>query len=178
MKRIIAILLTTVFTLTLLCGCGGSAPAPDGMKALESSDKLDYYIYIPAHWVQDLSTGAVSAYVGTTDLSNVSMTQFNLKELKKLDEYVADYVTDLEENLQDFKLVEGYPENGKTLLDGVEAIKLEYTAKLVGNEYKYMQIICVRGATIYYFTYTALAEKYDEHTEDVQKILDNFAFKK
>lgn len=178
MKKICSLALVFVLALTLLCGCGKTEYAPDGMKVVESSDKLDYNIYIPAGWVQDLSTGAVSAYVSSNDLSNISMTQFNLEELKKLDEYVSDYVTELEENLQEFKLEEGYPEKGKTLLDGVEAAKIEYTAKLVGNEYKYMQIICVKGGTIYYFTYTALAEAYDSHLEAVQKILDYFSFKK
>lgn len=178
MKKIISLIITLVLALSLLCGCTNSGYAPDGMKVLESSDKLDYNIYIPAGWVQDLSTGVVSAYVSSNDLSNISMTQFNLEELKKLDEYVSDYIKELEENLQEFKLEEGYPEKGKTLLGGVEAAKIEYTAKLVGKEYKFMQIICVRGGTIYYFTYTALSEAYDSHIEAVQQILDNFAFKK
>lgn len=179
MKRIICLLITAIFCLCLLSGCGDRVEgAPDGMKALKSDDKLDYNIYVPVTWVQDLSTGVVSAYAGASDLSNVSMTQFNLDEMKKLDEHVADYVEDLEENLKDFKLEEGYPEKGATLLNGVEAKKIEYTATLAGNEYKYMQIICSKGGTIYFFTYTALADAYDSHTEEVQQILDNFAFKK
>ena len=178
MKKIFALLMTFVLVLCAFCGCSARTKgAPDGMKALESSDKLDYYIYVPVTWVQDLSTGVVSAYVSASDLSNVSITQFNLEELKKLDEYVTDYVEDLGENLKDFKLEEGYPENGKTLLNGVEAQKLEYTATLAGNQYKYMQIICAKGGTIYYFTYTALADAYDTNMEDVNMILDNFAFK-
>ncbi len=176
MKKFIALFLTLVLALSLLCSCGSTGKgAPDGMKALESSDKLDYYIYIPASWVQDLSTGAVSAYVSSSDLSNISMTQFNLDELKKLDEYVADYTADLEENLKDFKMAEGFPQD--TILGGVAASKLEYTATLAGNQYKYMQIICANGSTIYYFTYTAGVDAFDTHAEEVQKILDNFAFK-
>lgn len=179
MKKTLCLLITLVMTLSLLCGCGSNAKgAPDGMKAVESSDTLDYYIYIPAHWVQDLSTGAISAYASTSDLSNISMTQFNLDEIKPLNEYVTKYVEDLGENLKDFKLAEGYPEKGETLLGKTAAVKLEYTAKLAGNEYKYMQIICVKGSTIYYFTYTALPELYEKHMEEVQQILDNFAFKK
>ena len=179
MKKILSFFVLSIMCLSLFAGCaGGSAPAPDGMKVLESSDTLDYHIYIPAAWVQDLSTGAVSAYVSASDLSNISMTQFNLDELKKLDEYVTDYIADLEGNLKDFKLVEGYPEKGNTVLGGVEARKLEYTAVLADNEYKFTQIICAKGGTIYYFTYTAMAEVYDSHLEEVQQILDNFAFKK
>lgn len=177
MKKIISTILICVMCLALLASCGGSSKAaPDGMKVLESSDRLDYNIYIPAPWVQDLSTGAVSAYRSASDLSNISMTQFNLEELNTLQSYVDKYVTDLGENLGEFKLAEGFPK--KTLLDKVEAYKLEYTAKLAGNEYKYMQIICIYGSTIYYFTYTALTENYETNLEDVQKILDNFSFKK
>lgn len=176
MKKYISLILTLVLCFCVLCSCGNETEAaPDNMKAVESSDKLDYNLYIPAHWVQDLSTGVVSAYVSNSDLSNVSMTQFNLDEMKKLDTFVEDYSKELSENLDNFAMSEGFPQ--KMILDGVEASKIEYTAKLVGNEYKYMQIICVNSGTIYYFTYTALADNFDTHTEDVQKIIDNFSFK-
>ncbi|MBQ7968335.1 MAG: DcrB-related protein [Clostridia bacterium] len=177
MKKFLALFLAVVFCFTLLCSCSKNTEgAPDGMKAVESSDKLDYNIYIPAHWIQDLSTGVVSAYVSNSDLSNISMTQYNLEELKPLDDYVKQYTDELTANLDELKMSEGYPQ--KMILDGVEAKKLEYTASLAGNTYKFMQVICIKGATIYYFTYTALSENYDANAEDVQKILDNFAFKK
>lgn len=176
MKKFFALLMAVVLCLCLFCSCSQRTKgAPDGMKAIESSDKLDYNIYIPAHWIQDLSTGAVSAYVSESDLSNVSMTQFNLEELKPLSDLVTDYTKELSENLGNFTMLEGSPE--KMLLDGVEAQKIEYTATLVGREYKYMQIICIKSTTIYYFTYTALAENYDANLEGVQSIIDNFAFK-
>ena len=177
MKKFVSLALIFVLCFCVLCSCSNNTEgAPDGMKAVESSDKLDYNLYIPAHWVQDLSTGAVSAYVSNSDLSNVSMTQFNLEEMKPLDDFVADYTKDLKDNLGSFTMSEGFPQ--KMILDGVEAQKFEYTASLAGNQYKYMQIICVNGGTIYYFTYTSLADNFDTHTEDVQKIIDNFTFKK
>ena len=175
MKKIFALLMAIVLCVCVLCSCSSTEAAPDGMKAIESSDKLPYDMYIPAHWVQDLSTGAVSAYVSNSDLSNVSMTQFNLDEMKKLSEYVSDYTEELSTNLDEFKMSEGFPK--KMVLDGVEASKIEYTASLAGNSYKFMQVICVNAGTIYYFTYTSLVENFDLHTEDVQNILDNFFFK-
>ena len=69
---------------------------------------------------------------------------------------------------------EKYPEN--VTLDGVAASKIEYTATLAGDQYKFMNIICVVGAELYIFTYTSTVDLYDSHTEDVQSILDNFAF--
>ena len=84
-------------------------------------------------------------------------------------------VAELKENLAGFELSKDYPQ--KTLLGGVAASKIEYKAKRAGNEYKYAQIICIRKGTIYFFTYTALTERFDEHTEEVKNILDNFSFR-
>ena len=176
MKKLIALILTLVLCIGVLCSCSDNdQSAPDGMKAVQSSDNLDYNIYIPEEWTQDLSTGVISAYCKSSDLSNISMTQFNLEDTDTLDKHVEDYVAELEANLDEFKLSEGYPQ--KTLLGGVAASKIEYTAKLAGNEYKYAQIICIRKGTIYFFTYTSNANNFDSHAEDIKNILDNFSFR-
>ncbi len=176
MKKVITIITLLTVCICSFAGCSNKTQsAPNGMKVLESSDNLDYSLYIPEVWIQDLSTGAVSAYYSSSDLSNISMTQFNLDELKPLEEYTKDYIKDLEENLNDFKMSEGFPEN--IILGGVAAEKIEYTATLSGNTYKYSQIICINKATIYFFTYTALEDAFDSHKEDVQMMIDNFSFR-
>lgn len=176
MKKYIALFLTFVLCIGVLCGCSNNKKAaPDGMKAVESSDNLDYNIFIPETWTQDLSTGVISAYCKSSDLSNISVTQFNLEDTDTLAKHVEDYVNELKENLAEFTLSKDYPQN--TLLGGTAASKIEYTAKLVGNEYKYMQVICIRKGTIYFFTYTSLSERYDEHADEVKSILDNFSFR-
>ena len=53
----------------------------------------------------------------------------------------------------------------------------DFTASMSGKSYKFMQLIAVKSNTIYTFTYTAEADKYDEHIEDVLAILDYFDFK-
>lgn len=176
MKKYIALILTVVLCIGIFCSCSkDNETAPDGMKAVQSSDNLDYNIYIPETWTQDLSTGVISAYCKSSDLSNISVTQYNLEDTDSLTKHVEDYITELKNNLADFSLSEDYPQNA--LLGGTTASKIEYTAKLVGNEYKYMQIICIRKGTIYFFTYTSLSERYDEHTEEIKNILDNFSFR-
>ncbi|MBQ6701337.1 MAG: hypothetical protein IJN17_00100 [Clostridia bacterium] len=180
MKKAVALLMILAMSLTLLCGCGGDSPAqaPEGMKALESTDKLEYNIYVPYGWTQDLSTGAVSAYAGSSDLSSIVMTQYtyDTQEAKDLLEYTNNYTDELSKTFTDFKLAEDSPLG--TTLDGLPAYKIEYTGKLAGKEYKFMQVICLKGgATIYFFTYTSLSTVYDSHLDDVNKILDNFDFK-
>lgn len=188
MKRIISVFLVSVLCLALFCSCQSQPEgAPDGMKAVESSDKLDYNLYIPAHWTQDLSTGVVSAYVNNSDLSNISMMQGNNEKMEKLDTIVEEYIKNLSSNIglgkdengkltDTFKMAEGYPE--KCTLNGVEARKLQYSATVSGADYTFMQIICSKGGSVYYFTYTALTDNFETNMEDVQKVIDNFAFKK
>lgn len=175
MKRSILVTILLIISITL-CSCGGDTEAPAGMKAVESSDDLSYNFFIPKDWIQDLSTGVVSAYYSTGDTSNVSITTYNIDNYEKpLSEYVAEYTVGLEENLGEFTLSEGYPEN--TLLGGFGAMKLEYTATFSGTGYKYMQILCIYRGNMYVFTYTSNAEKYESHLEEINVMLDNFSFK-
>ncbi len=175
MKKSILVTIFLIIT-TLLCSCGGDAEVPAGMKAVESSDDLSYNFFIPKDWIQDLSTGVVSAYYSTGDTSNISITTYNIDNYEKtLDDYVEEYMTGLDENLGEFTLSEGYPQN--TLLGGIGASKLEYTATFSGTQYKYMQLLCIYRGNMYVFTYTSNAEKYDSHMEEVNFMLDNFSFK-
>ncbi len=175
MKRSVLVAILLVIA-TLLCACGESADVPAGMKAVESSDDLNYNFFIPKDWIQDLSTGAVSAYYSTGDTSNVSITTYNIDNYEKtLDDYVEEYKVGLSENLGEFTMSEGYPQN--TLFGGFGASKLEYTAKFSGTPYKYMQILCIYRGNMYVFTYTSNEEKYESHLEEVNVMLDNFSFK-
>ena len=176
MKKLLSVFLILVICIGAFVGCSSERTkgAPNGMKAVKSDDTLSYNLYIPAAWIQDLSTGAVSAYCSSADLSNVSMTQFTLSNKFSLSEQVEVYLEGLKNTFSDFTIDEKYPEN--VTLDGVAASKIEYTATLAGDQYKFMNIICVVGAEMYIFTYTSTVDLYDSHLEDVQSILDNFAF--
>ncbi len=174
MKKSIIVAIFLILAI-MLCSCGDES-VPAGMKALESSDKLNYNFYIPKAWTQDLSTGVVCAYYSTGDTSNVSITTYNIDDYAKtLGEYVEEYKTGLSDNLKELTVSEGYPAN--TTLGGVAASKLEYTASFSGTQYKYMQILCINKGSMYVFTYTSNAEKYDSHLEEVDLMLDNFSFR-
>lgn len=74
----VSLLLAAALALT---GCGdksSDAWVPAGMQ-LASTDAVDYKLYVPSHWTVDVSTGIVSAYVSSTDRSNITMTAFNLE---------------------------------------------------------------------------------------------------
>lgn len=176
MKRINAFLLILVIVLSLSASCSQKQPAPDNMKALETEMDLDYNIYIPYSWVQDLSTGIVSAYVSAGDFSNISMVAFALKEAGVTNEsFWEEYSEDFQNTFSDFKYEEGSPEN--MLLGGTAAVKHIYGAEVTGQEYKFMQIVCVRNMSVYIFTYTAHNQLFDGHLDEVKMIVDNFSFK-
>jgi len=80
MKRFLSLSLAALLLLALT-GCGMNnedAWVPAGMQ-LASTDAVDYKLYVPSSWTVDVSTGIVSAYVSSTDRSNITMTAFNLE---------------------------------------------------------------------------------------------------
>ena len=51
------------------------------------------------------------------------------------------------------------------------------TATIGGDTYKFLQAIAGNGGMFYNLTYTALADNYDLHIEEVMKIIEEFTFR-
>lgn len=64
-----------------------------------------------------------------------------------------------------------------TTVDGIYAKSYTYTASLSDFNYKIMQTVIIRNATVYLFTYTSTPENYDSHLEDVNSMLDYLKLK-
>ena len=162
--------------ILLLCACGtndGSAPEP-GWKEI-SNDGVSYNLYVPDEWISDISTGMTAAYVSNVDNSNISMIAFDLPsgEITTIADYWKTYESDLKTIFTDFTYVS---EADQTKLDGVDALAYTYTGTVAGTEYKIMQVVTLKDAQVYIFTYTATADRYDTHFEDVFDILGFFDF--
>lgn len=175
-RRMMAAALAAIAIFAAL-GCSPDALGewvPAGMKKI-STDAVEYDLYIPSEWEEDYSAGVVTAYVSSADRSSISVIAFDLDDpYQTVEEYWNDnkgaftsFFTDME-----FEV-----EGEATLLGGVTASKFVYTANASGEPYKFMQVICLRDGSVYIFTYTERAERYDRHLENVQKILENFSFK-
>lgn len=177
---------------------------PKGMKKI-STDAVDYTMYVPDSWTVDISTGVVSAYVKSTDRSNITMVAFNLQNDDNdmtAEEYWAKYESELRQTLPDMQFsvnnaasveIDSAAETEiessageisatgeyvpvSMLLGGFTANKYVYTASVTGVTYKYMQVICIRGGIAYLFTYTTIPENFDIHMPEVERILENFSF--
>ncbi len=174
MKKIIAITLAALIAALALVSCGKEeTEAPLGFIEI-SSDDVTYDLFVPDEWTPDLSTGVTSAYYSGQDPSNISLMAFELDgTVTSIEDYWKKYEPSLKAVLPDLAY-EGEPELDK--LDGVDAVQYTYTATMSGTAYKFIQIVAFKDNTAYIFTYTAAADKFDTHIEDVVEMLVNFKF--
>lgn len=143
-----------------------------------SNEGLNYHFYVPSEWTADVSTGMTSAYYDGRDPSNVSVTAFELDDvsINSADAYWELNEADLKLILPDLEYVDisDCKLGGE---DGVDAKQYVYTASMSDTEYKFMQVVAIRSNEVYIITYTAVADKYDSHIEDVISMVDYFKFK-
>ena len=105
----------------------------------------------------------------------------------ELDGKVIFGVGDFKNVYKDFELIS----EEETVLDGAAATKFVFTGSLVhenengGAEdketFKFMQVAAVKSKTlsapeVYVITYTSSPEVYDDHIEEVGKMIDEFRF--
>ena len=200
MKRITALLLVLVLSFSL-CACAqDNTDAPEGMKLVDTETK-NYSLYVPEHWSIDMSTGVVSAYASKADQSNISFTGFAVDtaslaketvvsdtgseiEAKGMidvfwESYSEDFAATFGDTMkyidQDGKETDS-PAPAKTSLGGLAANKYTYTARVTGETYKFMQVVCIEAGYVYILTYTAVTEAFDSHLEDVESVISNFKF--
>ena len=174
MKKLCIRLLAALMLLMLCLGavsCADEGGVPDGMIEVTAPD-MPYHLYVPAGWAP---YGSISgAYYSAADTSNVTLTLY-LPD----DPYIApaDYWDTLMEptyaEMKDFALVE---DGADARLGGRDGKKYVFTRTEGDVAYKQMQVIVNDGNWIYIFTYTAVADKYDAHLEEVEQILSNFRY--
>lgn len=179
MKNIItkiALMICLIVFAAALAGCGDKndpyAP-PTGMTDA-TDEKADFHLYVPDKWTVDYSTAAAGAYFSAADPSSVSAMAW---ELEYTDQTVDDWWnTNVEEVSSVFQNFNLESEENITLSD-VYGKKYTYTATLGSYDYKIMQAACVKNSTVYLFTYTSLPDNFDEHTGDVDLMLEHFTIK-
>ena len=67
-------------------------------------------------------------------------------------------------------------EEKKETLAGQKAYRLIYKSRQMKAEFKFMQLLCIRGNRAYLLTYTALQEQYDKFLKAAQSIMQSFQF--
>ncbi len=189
--KIAAIFLAVVICILALTSCKDKNGVPSGMTEVVS-EYTDFRLFVPENWTPDVTTGFVSAQ--TLDKSNISVQVLTTQGIASSDndagytikyndvtyagvsKFFEDYYfSSLSQTLSGVKLEEQYT-SGQSLGENTYACKYIYTVSADGTDYKIMQLLAPRANKIYVFTYTATAENFASHTDDVEKITENFIF--
>ena len=181
MKKIISLLLVLAALTLAFSACGETDKGvPDGMKLVEN-DKNTYKLFVPENWVVNITDGVSGAYV-TKDNSNVSLMIMTASQnYQSLVSFCQEYYKDMEATFKNVSEREEYTENQK--FGELPALKYVFTIGTEASEeepnalqYKYMQIFALDQSSnqVYIFTYTALADNYAAHLDDVNRIVAEF----
>ena len=188
MKKL-AICLMALLMVVSLVSCGGSSDVPSGSQRASDASVCDYELFVPETWVvkSGSPTNFTTATVAAGDKCNVSVMAVDNVTAATVGDYWKEQQAEYEALLGTITVEE---EGGKvTLGSGEKAVnghRYVFSAKYAKGEnttdYKFMQIFFLKtsalsGSTLYVFTYTAVADHYDNHLEAVNGILTNFAFK-
>ena len=191
MKRIISIVLALISIFAFASCNREEGEAPMGMKNA-SGESADFYLYVPDDWTvnTDKNDLMASARASESDPSNITMIGFEdgQGEYETIDGFWTYYKGEFENRIFD-KITDAESGESKTsftlktdgdeiLIDGNNAAKkYEYSGKIAGSDFSYMQIIIKRGSVFYIFTYTSTPDLYEAHEGELDLIVKYIEFK-
>ncbi len=178
MKKIIcSLILISILLFTASCS-GNNVDIPDGMQLVSSGD-VSYNFFVPGGWVPTENNGIFGAYYSNTDKSNMTVSSlYPSSELMSINDYWTTLEASYKETFKNFELLEAPENNESNVIFGERAaFKYIFSADIDGESYKMMQILTANGSLFYTFTYTAKADLYESHLEDIEKAITEFEFK-
>ena len=146
---------------------------PDGME-IASADHIEYRLYVPKAWVCNAESGVSEAYYPESGKPNVTVTSYTPDVSISLKDYFLRCEEEYKKVLPEYER----SESEQTLtVGGRTAYAYTYTTTVEGTTVKVMQTIFAYNEQIYSVTYTALADRFDAHRGDVDRILSSFTFR-
>ena len=159
----------------------GKSNPPKGMKIAMSAgtrfaDSSDFSIRIPEDWIVDTSTGVFTAIAASGDQSNLSVMRAEVAEDLSAISYYKQNETYLKSELQNF-VCEALDEdiilkdsNGKSY----NAVCATYSATVSDMDYRFKQLYCRLGTTMYIVTFSAPDALYETHKDAFEKSMLSF----
>ena len=173
MKRILVTMIALLLTALALTSCSAPDPdVPEGMQ-VASLDGVEYALYVPETWTVNKNSGVSGAFVSAYDKSNVSLISYVPTTAMTTEQYWAMCEESYKAEFADYTFIE----SGTATMAGAPAPYYVYTATIGGQSYKFLQAIAGNNGMFYNLTYTALADQYDTHIEDVMKMIEVFTFR-
>ena len=145
--------------------------APEGMK-LASTEARPYRLFIPKDWKINNRTDATAAYASDTESANVNVQIYSMTQsgTETIEQHWEKLETSYKKMFVEYTLIS----DEKIEIDGSEAHKYTYILTSGDTEYKLVQAIVKRGETFYTVTCTAIAEEFDSHAAEFDKMIENF----
>ncbi len=183
--KILALMLALFAVLAAFTACTiqpGYEGAPEGMRPINEG-KEGAILYVPSGWSVETSTGVPTAYYSSKDRSTVTLTAVSAEASGGLDakSYFESYIENFKTAITDFafaKEKEEDPDYTNRLIANVGAIIYTYSGKVAELDYKFRQALLKnpKDGTLFIITYSATASLFDNHTEELEEIYDNFRF--
>ncbi len=145
---------------------------PSGME-IASGEHYEYRMYVPRAWICHTESGASEAYYPESGKSNVSVTSYVPQSFTSIPDYFAGCEADYTATLPAYKRLS----EAQRTVDGLSAYTYTYSTTVDGVEFRIMQTLFYYSDAVYSFTYTALADNFDLHMEDVEAMLNAFTFR-
>ena len=183
LKRFIAILLPVALLFLTACGDG----APSGMEAVDTipvyaENTVDYTMFVPEDWTVTMANGVVAAVCSDADPVSVSITNYSIYGNTSVQDEWLKLKSQTENAVKDFTLIsEPDYENessGIVTVADTKGAAYEYSAVINKTVCQYEQVLFIRDAVLYVFTYSASAEAYQTHKADAESILAELTFAK
>ena len=146
---------------------------PEGME-IASADHIEYRLYVPKTWVCNAESGVSEAYYPESGKPNITVTSYSPETSISVKDYFLrcekEYETLLPEYNREADAIQ------RTVAERT-AYTYTYTTTVEATVIKISQTLFAYNEQIYSVTYTALADRFDAHTEDVEQILGAFIFR-
>lgn len=153
------------------------ANTPEGMQRV-STDEVIYRFYAPESWIVDADNDQCLVYASETDRSNVSVMSYlpSGTVAMSVEDYWKQCKLEYENNAA-FGKFAVVGESNEEKLGGGQSLCCEFTYIMGGGDYKCRQIMAAYRGMIYVMTYTAKAELYDLHMDEVRLMQTEIVFK-
>ncbi|MFA6730099.1 MAG: hypothetical protein WCR95_03805 [Eubacteriales bacterium] len=156
--------------------CSGNGAGSD--KQIKS-DAFGFSFYYNDDWVENKAYHAL-AIKPSPDVKGVSNAMITatseFTEAADADAYWEAYQSSLKTTFEGYSLKKEYSGEDIPTLGVVSAVRVEYTASVGGEEYKYAQVFCIKDNIVYNILLTSGAEGFKNYIDCFEKVIETFEF--
>jgi hypothetical protein len=193
-NKYLIFILACILCLPVLVSCQPSeleVSTADG--TLAANDIADFTFYYPSEFTLDKNASMISVYASDNELVQTDIEDngeaYHALVHPNFSAAVSAFEGELYESVDDYwergcvpmmkSTFSGFEISDRQdlTIDGSEAKRYDYTATLAGMEFKYSQILLLRGKNLYMLTYTSTPQKFDKYVTVLDTAIRTFRFK-